>query len=182
MGAPSQTTAEFYKVDVKLCYPFIEAVTHTLKVQCKVDARVGKPGFKRVTEEGRYDILIGATISSEKMLGQVVLCLTNKIFFVFMSKMLGRIVSKMTPEIEDGAQELMNIIFNQAKKLLAEKQLASIRSIPTIAFGEHVKLRYLTRGQTVLLPFETEHGAFNVEITTQDITTSDTITPTGLKD
>lgn len=175
MALPAPTNAELYQVDVKLCYPFIEAVTHTLKVQCKVDARPGKPGFKRNSEEGRYDILIGATISSDKVLGQVVLCLTNKIFFIFMSKMLGKLITKMTPEIEDGAHELMNVIFNQAKKLLAEKKIAAVRSIPMIAFGEHVKLRYLSRGQTVILPFETEHGAFNVEVTTQEITTSDVI-------
>ena len=175
MSANAVSNKELYKVDVKLCYPFIEAITNTFKVQCNLNARVGKPSFKNFTEDDKADILIIATIATDKTMAQVVICLPNKVFFGVMSKMLGEPIAKMTPDLEDGAKELMNIVFNQAKKPLAEKGMAAFRSIPMVIFGEGVKLRYLARGQTVLLPFDTDVGPFNVEITTQDINISDSV-------
>jgi CheY-specific phosphatase CheX len=92
-----------------------------------------------------------------------------------MGKMLGESYSSITPELEDGAKEMMNVVFNQAKKPLAQKGLAGYRSVPQVIFGEGMRIRYLTRGKSILLPFETEMGSFWAEITTQNITISDKV-------
>lgn len=174
MGAPA-LNQDLYKVDVKLCYPFIEAVTNTLKVQCNLNVRTGKPVFKTTDFEDKPEILIMATIASKDTLASVAICFSNSVFLKLMGKMLGETYTQVTPEIYDGAMELMNIIFNQAKKALVAKGLSAIRSIPQIVFGRGLLVRYLTRGAQIILPFETEVGHFSIEISTQEISVSDSV-------
>lgn len=169
------TAQELYKTDVTLCYPFIEAMVNTLKTQCSIAAKAGKPAFKEIQTEDRVEVFISATITTSTLLGSVTICFGKRIFLLLMGKMLGESYATITPELEDGAKELMNIVFNQAKKPLAVKGMAAIRSIPTIVFGENIRVRYLSRNQTIVLPFDTDIGPFSIEITTQEVSTSDKV-------
>lgn len=166
---------EQYSVNVKLCHPFIEAIVNTLKVQCGLTATVGKPAFKDLNSEDKPNVIIQATIANPSSLASVSIVLNTKVFLGIMGAMLGEKYTEITPDLEDGAKELMNIVFNQAKKPLAEKGFAAIRSIPSVIFGDNIRIRYLSRGAPVVLPFDTDKGHFSVEITTQEISASDSV-------
>jgi CheY-specific phosphatase CheX len=164
-----------YKVDVKLCYPIIEAVINTLTKQCKVNVRTLPPSFKNQKDVLKPDITIMTSLASESSIGSLSICMKNDVFLNLMGRMLGETFSKLTPELHDGALELMNIIFNQAKKTLSEKRYSAIRSIPQIIFGKDLRLYYLTRGQIVVLYFSTEAGDFSVEVCSQSLEISDSV-------
>ena len=149
---PNAAFKELYNVDVKLCQPFIDAVVSTLKLQCHVEARAGKPGFKDESIEDKSNVYIAANIATESTMGTVTVCFTNQVFLYLMGKMLGETFTTITADSEDGAKELMNVVFNQAKKPLAEKGMAAIRSIPTVIFGSQMRIRYLARSKTMRQP------------------------------
>lgn len=175
MSVSAVQLKEHYQTDVKLCYPFVEAMVNTLKVQCSIAATPGKPIFKDPAHDDKIDVLIVAGLNSPDKLGVVSIGFTKKVFLKLMSKMLGEIHSEITPELHDGAKELMNIAFNQAKKNLAEKGLVAIRSIPQITIGSALQTSYLTRGQTIVMPFDSDVGPFSIEITTQSVEISDSV-------
>lgn len=175
MGAPALSPADLYKVNAKLCYPFIEAMMNTLKVQCGTVGRVGKPAFKDRNSGDRADVIISTNLISTDLMASISLCFPQSVFFKLMGKMLGEIFSEVTPDLEDAAKELMNIVFNQAKKPLVEKGVKATRSIPMIVFGAKLNQCYLTRGSTIALPVDTDYGPFSIEVTAQDISVSDSV-------
>lgn len=175
MNLPASSLQELYKINVRLCYPFVEAVLSTLSTQCGVAGRMGKPFFKSIDLNNQTDIAISTSIASNESQSTVVFVFSEPIFLTLMGKMYGQNYSQLSPELEDGAKEFINIVFNRAKKPLAEKGMAAVRAIPQITFGHSMKISYLTRGQTIALPLETDVGTITVEITTQDVTVSDSI-------
>ena len=67
--------------------------------------------------------------------------------------------------MEDGAGELLNIIFGQAKALLNDKKGFEIqKAIPTVMRGSQLQVTPMGRGTSVILPFETDSGSFHLEI------------------
>jgi chemotaxis protein CheX len=84
-----------------------------------------------------------------------------------MERMLGEKYPEITQELEDGASELLNIIFGQAKKVLNERGYRIEKAIPTIIRGTDVAIRHHTASPTVVLPFDTDLGVFHIEVTTQ---------------
>ena len=86
-----------------------------------------------------------------------------------MSKMLGEEYTEITPDLQDGVAELLNIVFGQAKTTLNERGYALDMAIPNIVSGDSVNLDSITKGKTVVVPFETEFGPFYIEIAIQGI-------------
>ncbi len=174
-AAAAARAADLYKVDVKLCYPFIEALVNTMRIQCSMTAKAGKPLFMTPELAMKTDVLINANIATDKVQASVNVCMSKKVFLPVMSKMLGEKFLEITPDLEDGAQKLTNIIFSQAGKPLANKGMSAVRSIPVIIFGDDMRMRYLCRGQPIFIPFETEAGTMSIQISTQEVSQSDKI-------
>jgi len=160
--------------DVKLCYPFIEAVCEILSTQCHMSAQVGSVGFKQDAQE-HTDVAIVAALCGETSLSTISICFPKAVFLEAISLMLGERYSQVTAEVEDAAKELANLIFNQAKQRLVKKGVKAARSIPQILIGDGLRVRYLSRERTMALPVKTSIGAITIEITTQPLTISDQI-------
>lgn len=175
MNLPTSSLKEFYKVNVQLCYPFVQAVLDTLNAQGSISGKMGKPFFKAGTLPDSTDIAISTFITSNDHMSCLVFSFSRPVFLAVMGRMFGQVYTALTPELEDGAKEFINIVFNKAKKTIAGKGISAVRSIPQVIFAEGMKISYLTRGQTVALPLETEVGTITVEITTQDVSLSDEI-------
>lgn len=155
-----------YVLDVNFVKPFVAGTMETLRVQCHVEVKVGKPFMRKAGQpEGlRIDIagIIGITSSSFK--GSIALCFPERTFLGIMGKMLGETYTSITPEVEDGAGELTNIIFGAAKRVLNDKGHDIQKALPSVIRGGGVQIRHLTPIPTVILPFETELGPFQIEV------------------
>ncbi len=158
---------ELPKVDVNFINPFIEGAVETLKVQCSFTARSGKPFLKGKGPQLKTDIAAVIGLTSQSFKGSVAICFPEEVFLMVMERMLGEKYSTITKELEDGASELLNIIFGQAKKVLNQKGYAIEKAIPTIIKGSDIAIKHLTPSPTIVLPFETEVGIFQIEIATQ---------------
>ena len=77
--------------------------------------------------------------------------------------MLGEEYTKLDNEIVDGAGELTNMIFGQAKVELNQLGHGIKTAIPSVILGKDHSLSGMTKEPVVIVPFETEFGLFYVE-------------------
>ena len=78
--------------------------------------------------------------------------------------MLGEEFTTLNSEIIDGAGELTNMIFGQAKITLNEKGYGIKTALPSVIAGKDHSLNAMTKGPVVVVPFTTPKGNFFVEI------------------
>jgi chemotaxis protein CheX len=152
------------KVDVKFLNPFITGAMETLKIQCSTEVRAGKPSIKKDDDQFVVDIAGVLGIVSPVFNGSIALCFPQATFLAVMGRMMGETFTEITRDLEDGAGEMLNIIFGHAKRELNELGYGIEKAIPTVVRGQDLKLKHLSAGPTMMLPFETDVGNFHMEI------------------
>lgn len=152
------------KIDVQFLNPFIDSTIETLKVQCQTEVKPGKTFLKGTGPVITIDIAAIIGLASDAFQGNIAICFPKAVFLSLMGKMLSDTFSMITPDLEDGASELLNIIFGQAKRILNQKGYKIEKAIPTIIRGNDIKVRQLAQKPVLVLPFDTEFGAIHIEI------------------
>ena len=152
------------KIDVNFVKPFIEGTVETLKVQCEMPIKVGRPYPKTDAKALKVDIagLIGLTSTSFN--GSIALCFRKQTFLNIMEAMLGEAFEEINEDVEDGAGELLNIIFGHAKRILNDKGYAIEKAIPSIISGDNINVQHLGKLPSVIVPFNSDAGVFYIEI------------------
>lgn len=156
------------KVDVNFLNPFIEGALHTFKVQCNIEMTTEKMHLKGKNKTLDIGIagVIGLTSSSFN--GSIAICFPKETFLKVMEGMLFEKYEEITPDLEDGAGELLNIIFGHAKRILNGKNYQIDKAIPTIVKGKALEVRHLTPQATLVLPFKSDVGPLHIEVCIQD--------------
>jgi len=152
------------KLDVEFVNPFIDATIQTLKIQCSLTATAGKPYLKPENDPSKTDIAGIIGLSSAAFNGSIALCFPKSVFLAIMGAMLGERYLEISRELEDGAGELLNIIFGTAKTVLNKNGYAIDKALPTIIRGNSIVVRHVTKRPTITLPFTLESGTFRIEI------------------
>ncbi|AGH94523.1 chemotaxis protein CheX [Pseudobdellovibrio exovorus] len=153
------------KLNVDFVNPFISGAIETLKVQCFMDCHPLKTILKEnLVDPQPCDIAGVIGITSPQFTGSIAICFPKKVFLGAMSQMLGESYTDITKDLEDGAGELLNIIFGYAKKILNERAFAIEKAIPTIVRGTSLEIKHITNSKTIVVPFETTFGLFYIEI------------------
>ncbi len=151
-------------LDTEFINPFLTATVHVLKVQAQIEAAPGQIYMKKRGEVMTGDVSGVIGIISDTFDGSVVISFPEKTFLKVISSMLGEEYTKIDQEIVDGAGELTNMIFGQAKIVLNEKGYGIKTAIPSVISGKDHSLSALTKGPVVVVPFTTPYGKFFVEI------------------
>lgn len=151
-------------LDTEFINPFLNATIHVLKVQATTDARPGKVHMKKPGDQTSGDVSGIIGIVSDAFNGSVVISFPEQTFLKIMSSMLGEEYTKLDQEIIDGAGELTNMIFGQAKIVLNEKGYGIKTAIPSVVSGKNHTLTAQSKGPVVVVPFESNAGNFVVEI------------------
>lgn len=154
-------------LDADFVNPFLVATLHVLKVQASVNAEQGKIFLKDAkSTEGNFvgDVSGVIGIVSDSFTGSVVISFPETTFLKVMSGMLGEEFTEMSKDILDGAGEITNMIFGQAKIVLNEKGYGIRTAIPSVVAGKNHVLTPLTKGPTVVVPFKSSAGDFFIEI------------------
>jgi len=154
-------------VDVNFLNPFIEGAIKTIKIQCDIDCIPGKPAVKTESFNHPIDIAGVIGISSKGFIGSIAICFPQQTFLAIMSKMLGEEFEEIDSELEDGAGELLNIIFGHAKKVLNQTGHSLDKAIPTVVRGTDLKVRHITGHACFIIPFKTEYGSFFIEVSAE---------------
>ena len=153
------------KLDVTFINPFIEGAIKTLDVQCQVTVTIEKPILKtKETKLPSIDILGVIGITSKAFNGNISICFPGKVFLFIMSKMLGEDYKEITKDLEDGAGEILNMIFGHAKRVLNESGHSFEKAIPAIVRAKDLTVSHLNDQGSIVLPFKSEAGEFFMEI------------------
>lgn len=151
-------------LDIEFINPFLTAAIHVLKVQAQIEAKAGQVQLKKATDLIYGDISGVIGIVSDSFHGSVVITFPEATFLKIVSNMLGETYTEITKDILDGAGELTNMIFGQAKIVLNEKGYGIQTAIPSVISGKNHTLSAMTKGPVVVVPFESQAGNFFVEI------------------
>ena len=154
-----------FKVDVEFINPFVSGAIETLKTQAQTDCKIGKI-FEKSSQSEPLKIEIAALIglTSKYFNGSIALCFTKRAFLGVMNRMLGENYVEINKDLEDGAGELLNIMFGVAKRGLNDKGYSIEKAIPSIIRGQNLSVKHLTPKPTLVLPFESDVGQFQLEI------------------
>jgi chemotaxis protein CheX len=155
-------------IDVAIINPIINGAIETLKVQCKTEAKALKPLLKsNFSTDKPLDIAGVIGIKSNTFNGSISICFCAPTFLNLMSAMMGETYSEITTDLEDGAGELINIIFGQAKKELHGNGQQIERALPMVIRGSGTTVKAFSKsGETssIVLPFESSAGPFYLEV------------------
>lgn len=154
-------------IDVNFLNPFIEGTMKTLSVQCNMNCKPLSPKLKTPAFKHPIDIAGVIGVSSKGFMGSIAICFPKEIFLKIMSNMLGEEFSEIDEDLEDGAGELLNIIFGHAKKVLNQTGHSLDKAIPAIVRGSALNVRHITSHACFILPFETDFGSFYIEISAE---------------
>lgn len=160
---PVKPKTQAAAVEVGVINPFLAATMNTLEVQCKTKVVPQKPYMKK---EQVPNVAIAGVISliSKGFAGSIVLCFNEATFLKIYERMLGEKAEKVTPEIQDAAGELLNIIYGTAKTELNQKGYNFDRALPTVLTGEKLSIRQTGSQPVMIVPFQGDIGTFHIEI------------------
>lgn len=149
---------------LNLVQAFQAATVETLKVQCNCDVTALSFFIKETETEVAADVAGVIGMTSTDFIGALALTFPKNVYLMIMGGMFGEKYETITEEIQDGAGELLNIIFGQAKTKLNANGFSIERAIPTVMQGETFEFRSLTPIPAVVMPFQTELGVFHLEM------------------
>ncbi len=152
------------QLDTEFVNPFLTATIQVLKIQASVATTPGKIFLKQDKGKANGDISGSIGLVTPSFNGYVVVCFPESTFLNIMSGMLGETFTSLTSEIIDGAGELINMIFGQAKATLNEKGYGLKTALPSVIVGRDHTVSALTKGPVIVIPFESQSGPFFVEI------------------
>lgn len=153
-------------IDTDFINPFLLATLKVLDVQAKTKATAGKIFLRKAGDKPSGDISGVIGLVSEAFSGSVVISFPETTFLAVMTRMFGEQCTAITKELEDGAAELTNIIFGQAKISLNEKGYGIKTALPSVITGKDHSVSSAVQGVTVVVPFDSDAGSFFVEINT----------------
>jgi chemotaxis protein CheX len=151
-------------LDAKFIDPFLTSSLKVLELQAATKATPGSPFRKEVGEKLHGDISGVIGLVADAFTGSVVISFPELTFLKIMSRMLGEEFTKLTSEIQDGAGELTNIIFGQAKVVLNEQGYNIQTALPSVIVGSDHSVITTGRTPRIVVPFNSDAGPFFIEI------------------
>jgi CheY-specific phosphatase CheX/anti-anti-sigma regulatory factor len=164
-GAPAGSTGENKSSGLNMDFiqPFLIATKKTFETQIQTTIKPLTPSLKKGNQPG-VDIASVLTLVSNGMSGSFILCFSEEVFLKVYGSMVGESFDKITPEIEDAASEIVNIIYGLAKVDLNAKGYTFPKAFPTVLRGEKISIRQSGSKPAIIMPFETGLGKFHIEI------------------
>ena len=150
-------------MDVNFINPFLHSITNILVTMATMDSQHGKISLKKdPLASGDVTGLISMT--STNLRGSLAVSFSREVALKMTSLMLNEEVTEFGETVRDMVGEVTNMVTGGAKKLLAEKGYDFDMATPIVIMGDNHKISHSSKGQIILIPFNTEHGEFYVEI------------------
>lgn len=157
-----------FKLDVDFVNPFIDSCIATLNEMCGVnDILAQKP---HLLSEDDLDIQISGTINvaSPFFKGTIALSFQSQVYEGIIAQMLEVESNTIDLETDDGAAEILNVIYGRSKVKLNEHGYRLERVIPKVMRGNGHKISK-AKIPTLLVPFQSKAGDFYIQICVQAI-------------
>ena len=151
-------------LDLNFINPFILGAVDAIKVQGGLTVEGGKPFLKGKEPMPPISIAAQLGLTSAQFKGAISLCFEEKVFLKMLSNMLGEECTENTVDNQDGASELLNMVYGFAKSALNPKGYNFERAIPTVVRGKELQTSH-GRLPTLVIPLHSEIGYVFIEIT-----------------
>lgn len=149
-------------MDVRFINPFLNGTMSVLKTMAFITPKAGKPFVKKNNlAQGDISGIIGMTGSAR---GSLALSFSKGCIVKIVSNMLGEEITEINGDIQDAVGEITNMISGVARKELEAKGLNVQAAIPTVVSGKNHSIAHVLGGPSIIIPFETEHGSFVVDV------------------
>ncbi len=147
--------------DPEIAKYFIKATTGILVTMAGVKAVPGNPYAKKDhTAAGDISAVIGVTGPKK---GTIAMSFTKECATTLARNMLGDAVEDLAQDAQDVVGEIANMVSGQARAGIAEKGLVLQGATPSVITGDNHRIRHMTNGTVIVIPFSTEAGPFTVE-------------------
>lgn len=155
-------------MNVEIINPFVDATKNAFGAMLSMEVAPGKPWLRTKENPTGNDADVFAVIGmSGNVKGNVTLGFSNDAARKMVARFVGDSdggTSLAIEEVGDGVGELVNLITGGAKATLATRLKSELSiSVPTVFSGEALKTRP-ERFPVLVVPFETDLGAFYMEI------------------
>lgn len=156
---------------VQFARPFIEATKEVFSSMVHSPISPQRPTLKQGTHShGDVSAIIGMSGTfedgekSNEFKGQFVISFPMETYLKAASAMLMEEYTEYNDEIADVGAEICNIIIGNTKRELSEMGFKIEMAIPSTVMGKDHKIKYPTGVHVVLIPVESKHGIFFMEI------------------
>ncbi len=157
--------AKKIQLDVNFINPLIEATKTTLVSFGNLkDLKPLKPYILKKGDKLGIEISGVIPLVSPHFKGTLAVGFPASTFTNVASSMLGETYTAITPEIEDAAAELANIIYGQTKTKLNESGYELGLSRPSIIRGHDHAISTPEGLMTMVIPFDSSAGPFYIQI------------------
>lgn len=153
-----------FKLDVDFINPFIDCAVETLNILCGVnDIKAESPNLLEGDQELNIQVSGSIAVSSPFFKGHVAISFKQEVYEGILQKML-ELKEDETVIDDDGAAEILNVIYGRSKVKLNEYGYKLERGIPKIIRGENHKIAPNSNIPTLLVPFKSNAGEFYIQI------------------
>lgn len=156
---------------VEFSKPFIEACRNIFSTMLFTEVKTQKPSIKNhATALGDISAMIGLSgdlARANQTVPYNAMCVISfpyETYFKMASAMLGETYTSYSPEIHDLGGEIVNMIMGNSKRDLKELGYSSNMAIPSTIEGKGHKITYPQGTPVVVIPFESVHGPFVMEL------------------
>jgi len=153
-----------FKLDVDFINPFIDSAMKTLNGLCGVSNIVAQKPYLLGEEKLEIDISGTLAIVSPYFRGSIAISFDDDVYKLIISKMLEENVGDIDLDNQDGAAEIINIIFGQTKAVLNQRGYSLDRAIPSVLRGRGHKVLNNNKIPILLVPFHSDLGNFWIQI------------------
>ncbi len=150
----SKTDTVASELSSEVIEAFLRGTVETFSVQFGIEVKPGVPFARSPDDLVQGDIGGVIAMSDPRATGLVAILMPTSVFLVVIGKLLGMEATEITSDLEDGAAEILNMIFGLAKDQLNRRGYAIDRAIPTIIRGQGIRLKHQTRSLPIVVPFE----------------------------
>lgn len=147
---------------------FVDGTVLTLKALA--DLEVNPIEIYKKGEKHQSELAIAGTVGfvCEYFTGALSICFPKAVFLSLHPQIFGSDpLPEITPEMEDSAGELLNMICGQTKMLLIKKGFTFEVTIPTILRGEAIQTCQTAGREVFVLPFNLGDGECYLEANLQ---------------
>ena len=153
-----------FKIDVDFINPFIDSSMKTLNSLCGVNNIEAQKPHMLKDEKLEIDISGTLAISSPYFKGSIAISFDDSVYKDIIGKMLEENIGEIDLDNQDGAAEIINIIFGQTKAVLNQRGYKLDRAIPSVMRGKGHKIYQDARIPVLLVPFRSDLGKFWIQI------------------
>jgi len=155
-------------IDAAFLAPFVTGVVEVFQMQSGIKVEKQSPFAKPKGFDSEIGIAGVISLDSAQFKGTIAVCFPKQVFLDIYEAMLGESHSELGSEVQDGAAEILNMVYGQAKTVLKQKGFELEKAIPTVMLGDNMRVHFINEGKSIIVPFKTDFGTFHLEIIIQN--------------